>query len=274
MGKNSGIEWTDHTWNPWYGCHKVSQGCKNCYMYQEMAHYGRDPNVVVRSKTTFGEPLKWQRLADRLKKRMLVFTCSWSDFFIEEADGMRAAAWDIMRNCPDLTFQVLTKRPERIEANLPADWGEGYENVWLGVSAEDQVQADKRLPLLLNVPARVRFVSCEPLLGWTNIYASLLTGGLHWVIGGGESGPHARVMEVGWIRELRDECVEVGVPFFFKQWGQWAADYPQGVNMANREMTSVNGHTYYRVGRKLSGAMLDGREWRQMPAGWVVNSSS
>jgi protein gp37 len=166
MGKNSGIEWTDHTWNPWYGCHKVSQGCKNCYMFREQKQYGRDPNVVTRSKTTFHNPLSW-------KEPALVFTCSWSDFFIEEADPWREEVWDIIRKTPQLTYQILTKRPENIMDRLPKDWGNGWPNVWIGVSAEDQKNANKRIRVLTQIPAKIRFISYEPALSLIDLVRAM-----------------------------------------------------------------------------------------------------
>jgi protein gp37 len=214
MGKNSHIEWTQHTWNPWRGCHKVSPGCKFCYMFRDQKRYGRDPNTVVRSKTTFLDPLKWTELA-------LVFTCSWSDFFIEEADEWRDDAWAVIREAGNLTFQILTKRPENIEGRLPDNWGDGWDNVWLGVSAECQSCADVRIPILLSIPAKLRFVSVEPMLEQMSLRRWLPD--LDWVICGGESGPHqanpktARPMHMRWARELRDQCRYFGVPFFFKQ---------------------------------------------------------
>lgn len=229
MGDNSAISWTDSTWNPFMGCRKVSAGCKFCYMYRDMAKYGRDPLTVVRSKTKFDEPLKW---ADPRK----VFTCSWSDWFIEEADPWRDEAWDIIRRTPQHTYQILTKRPERILDHLPCDWGEGWPNVWLGVSVEDQAAADKRIPLLLAVPTRVRFLSCEPLLGALVLRTrddfsdyghgprrlgmsnnAAQSAGIHWVIVGGESGPTRREMDMAWARSIRDQCVSAGVPLWFKQ---------------------------------------------------------
>src|SRR6266498_5551388 len=123
MGETTGIAWTQRTWNPWHGCHKVSAGCKNCYMFREKRQYGQDPDVVVRSKTTFNAPLKW-------KDSALVFTCSWSDWFIEEADPWRDEAWDVIRRTPHLTYQILTKRIERASSCLPKDWP--LKNVWLG----------------------------------------------------------------------------------------------------------------------------------------------
>ena len=170
MGATTGISWADATWNCWQGCTKVSAGCAHCYMYREKTQYGQDPSIVVRSKpATFNAPLKW----DAGKR---VFVCSWSDFFHEAADAWRADAWSIIRQRTDLTFLILTKRIERAMACLP--WGAGladprtgprkaaaWPNVWLGCSIEDQATADARIPLLLQTPAHVHFVSCEPLLG-------------------------------------------------------------------------------------------------------------
>lgn len=159
MAETTAIEWTDATWNPWIGCQKVSQGCKHCYMFRDQQRYGNDPTQVRQtSPATFRSPLKW-------KDPKVIFTCSWSDFFIDEADAWRDSAWEIIRQTPHHTYQILTKRPERILTNLPLDWGDGYPNVWIGVTVEDQAAADKRIPLLLEVPAAVHFLSCEPLLG-------------------------------------------------------------------------------------------------------------
>ena len=210
MGNQTGIEWTERTWNPWMGCTKVSPGCAHCYMFRERERYGKDPSVVVRSKTTFTAPLRWKRGAGS----GLVFTCSWSDWFHEGADAWRDEAWAIIRATPHLTYQILTKRPERIVEHLPADWGDGWPNVWLGVSVENQRFAG-RASRLATIPATVRFISAEPLLGPVH----LPLDGIHWVIVGGESGSEARPMELHWARTIRDECAEAGVAFFLKQLG-------------------------------------------------------
>ena len=206
MSVTTAIEWTDATWNPWYGCHKVSPGCRGCYMYRDMAKYGRDPLAVTRSKTKFRDPLKW-------KEPRRVFTCSWSDFFHEQADEWRPEAWDIIRDTPHLTYQILTKRPENIAARIPADWGDGYPNVWLGVSAESQFYYDERVPTLMETPAALRFVSLEPLLGPIDLYGIPLG----WVIVGGESGPRYRPLDVSWIDSIAQGCSEWRVPLFVKQ---------------------------------------------------------
>lgn len=227
MGEISKIEWTDATWNPWHGCIKVSPGCKNCYMYRDKKRYGQDPYTVVRSKApTFSAPLKW-------KDPRMVFTCSWSDFFIEEADEWRAYAWEVIRQTPHHTYQILTKRPERILDNLPHDWP--LKNVWLGVSIESQEQI-KRAETLKQVLCYKRFLSLEPLLDrvdlcetfgmwWNSTMQCFESVGhaingsrsIDWVIVGGESGPGFRQINPDWARSIRDQCKAAGVPFFMKQ---------------------------------------------------------
>ena len=206
----SGIEWTNDTWNPWQGCLKVSPGCKYCYMYRDKKRYGQNPKAVVRSKApTFYAPLTKLR-------GPLVFTCSWSDFFIAEADSWRSDAWDVIRQTPHLTYQILTKRPERITDNLPFDWGNGWSNVWLGVSVENNEQR-WRMDILRNIPATIRFVSAEPLLEAVEL--DLESFG--WVISGGESGigDKWRPAEIEWFLNIRNQCIAANVPFFHKQHG-------------------------------------------------------
>lgn len=155
MGEESKIQWTENTWNPWHGCKKVSEGCKYCYMYRDKIKFGQDPMLVVRSKGKFNEPLKW-------KEPRIIFTCSWSDWFIDEADEWRDEAWAVIKATPQHTYQILTKRPERIKDHLPKDWGEGYPNVWLGVSIESDKVAYDRLWRLVEVPAAIKFISADP----------------------------------------------------------------------------------------------------------------
>lgn len=232
------IQWTDETWNPWQGCQQVSPGCDNCYMFRDKRRYGQDPETVVRSKPpTFRKPLKWNREARGAGVRRLVFTASWADFFSREADEWRDDAWAIVRECDSLIFQILTKRHGRIAKCLPDDWGDGYPNVWLGVSAENQEWADRRIPALLSVPAAVRFVSYEPALGdvdfrdylpvphtsdWCAAHGGPRRCGcglLDWLIVGGESGPGARPFDLAWARSTVAQCRRAGVPCFVKQLG-------------------------------------------------------
>ena len=213
MGKTS-ISWTDYSWNPWIGCRKVSLGCKNCFMFRDQKRYGNDPTEIRRSKTTFDYPLSL--MVHKETKGTLIFVCSWSDFFLEEADEWRDEAWDIIRRTPHLTYQILTKRPENILSRLPDDWGDGWENVWLGVSIENHKQS-KRGWRLTDIPSRVRFISIEPLLDWVFINGLLSFQDFHWVIVGGESGSNCRPMKLEWARLIQDACKQHGIAFFMKQ---------------------------------------------------------
>lgn len=182
--------------------------------------WGQNPEVVVRSKTTFRDPLKW-------KEPRVIFTCSMSDFFHKDADPWRDEAWEIIRNTPQHTYQILTKRPGRIARHLPADWGEGYPNVWLGASVEADAYTH-RIAHLLSVPAAIHFISAEPLLGPLNLldYVSLngkvfnragYTDALDWVIVGGESGPGYRNMETAWLSGVVDQCQRSDTKVWVKQ---------------------------------------------------------
>lgn len=231
MGKTTGIAWTDRTWNCWHGCIKISPGCKFCYMYRDKLRYGQDPEIVTRSKTTFNDPLKW--------KSGRVFTCSWSDFFIEQADGWREEAWDIIRRTPHLTYQILTKRPERILDCLPTDWAENFGHVWLGTSVENADYLG-RVDYLRQVVATVRFLSLEPLLG---DLGTVNLDGIHWVIVGGESGPKARPMSMDWAQSLLQQCRSARVPFFLKQTGaRPRSDFPLQVTGAGADPTEWPAH--------------------------------
>lgn len=259
MGETTGISWTDATWNPWIGCTKVSPACANCYMFRDAKRFGFDPREIRRSKTMFYAPLDPKKYPPGRK----VFVCSWSDFFHPGADQWRSEAWEVIRQRPDLIFQILTKRPERISECLPEGWDRGWPNVWLGVTAENQDLAEERVPKLLKVRAAVYFVSAEPLLGpltlkkWFRnakpVKGTLLgipltisvkewaalsgSPGLDLVIAGGESGPNARPSHPDWFRQLRDECQASGIAFHFKQHGEWVAvwdrdkDDPEGRNL-------------------------------------------
>ena len=215
MGEHSHIGWTNGSWNPWYGCTKISPGCKFCYMYREMERYGRDPFTVQRSKTTFNAPLKW-------KEQRMVFTCSWSDFFIEAADAWRDEAWEIIRRTPH-TYQILTKRPELIADRLPSFWDEIKHRAWVGVSVENS-DYTHRIGALLNNPIEVPFASLEPLLGPIEIRLWLQDfinpdSFLKWVIVGGESGAAnlRRECDPHWICRIVDQCREANTAVFVKQ---------------------------------------------------------
>jgi protein gp37 len=283
------IEWTatkniDGTitkgkvWNPVTGCTKVSQGCKNCYAEVLAKRFWGERKFtdVQCHPERLEQPLHW-------RKPSRVFVNSMSDLFHPDVpDEFIYSVWNIISQSPQHTYQILTKRPERMFRRLS---NLGFrENVWIGVSVEDQATADDRIPLLLQTPAAVRFVSCEPLLGpvdlseWlfpdeTHPSHGILTGDpqLDWVIVGGESGPHARPMHPDWARSLRDQCQAAGVPFFFKQWGQWLpnvygdASIPEGVNFEAKHHLFDDGLAVAKVGKKAAGRLLDGREWNEFP---------
>lgn len=201
------ISWTDYTWNPWRGCRKVSAGCTNCYMFRDQKRYGKDPLEIVRAAPpTFNKPLS-------IKEPSKIFTCSWSDFFIEEADEWRDEAWEIIKSTPQHTYQILTKRPERIDPSF-----EFPDNVWLGVTVEGQ-KTESRLPILSGCKAKVKFISYEPALEIMDFSAAFRYSKIDWVIAGGESGPGYRPADPDWFIWVQEQCKRYGIPFWFKQHG-------------------------------------------------------
>ena len=242
MAEVSRIEWT--TFNPWWGCAHVSAGCAHCYAEALARRYGRDVWGATGTRRLFGEaqwagPLAWNRKAESQGRRLRVFCASMADVF-EDHPALRAERdklWDLIGKTPTLDWQLLTKRPENVTAMVP--WAASWPvKVWLGVSVENQKWAGRRIPPLLEIPAAVRFLSCEPLLGPLDPSAWLAPVSLPWIIVGGEAGPRARPMDLARVRSLRDQCLRAKVAFFFKQWGGRTA--------------------------KARGRMLDGRTWDEM----------
>lgn len=274
MGASSAISWTDATWNPATGCRKISPGCKFCYMFREKRRYGQDPEVIARtSPATFDAPLKRDRTgAYKWADGTDVFTASWSDVFLEELDGFRDDLWRVIRERPGLRFFVLTKRADRVAANLPPDWGDGYPNVILGVSVESGAYMD-RVRDVLAVPAVGRMISAEPLLGTLRVDgAGSLLRRLDWIVSGGESGPGARPSHPAWFRELRDLALDAGVPFHHKQWGEWAPGFHFPDHIPASESTGdmwaaeiPEDRRMWRVGRDIAGRLLDGVEHNDRP---------
>ena len=359
MADGTGIEWTDATWNPTAGCDYVSPGCKNCYAAKlagRLARMGQAKyagttrrvtaggrgldvwnGVLNTSPETLEKPLRW-------KTGRRIFVNSMSDLFHAEVPfEFIDRVFAVMALTPQHTYQVLTKRPERmrdyilgvgqssrdpasaVRGAALAEWVRGalggsavqrlieasdagwwewrhMPNVWLGTSVEDQKRADERIPHLLRTPAAIRFLSCEPLLGPVSLHAWMghwigtdfvdapptRVGGreiqnrirvpkLHWIIVGGESGPGARPMHPDWARSLRDQCQAAGVPFHFKQAGEWAwssdelnfsegEEWARSLGCAGEQIQQhVSGHTAARVGKKRAGRLLDGRTWDEMP---------
>jgi protein gp37 len=330
MAATTSIEWTDRTWNPVVGCSLVSPGCTNCYamrMAGRIEAMGTAPHyagltrpskagpvwtgeVRAAPEHVMMQPLRWRKPAR-------IFVNSMSDLFHEGVpDAVIDRVFAVMALCPQHTFQVLTKRPARMQAYMSARDERGRHNamiyaacmaatgawdtpaldlrpwplanVWLGVSVEDQARADERIPILLDTPAAVRWISAEPLLGrldvrpymqnplWNDL-PSWKQPELNWVVAGGESGPDARPIHPDWARSLRDQCAAAGVPFLFKQWGEWApyftADLHEGIRFAGegkdkRVHVSFEGGSYgnphlpgdftmYRLGKRRSGRLLD-----------------
>lgn len=218
--ENSAIAWTDNTFNPWMGCEKVSQGCKNCYAATFTKNRMGKPELwngtrQVTSKLNWNKPWTWNRKAEKSGIRSRVFCGSLCDVFEDHStvNKVRPTLWDLIRDTTFLDWQLLTKRPERILSSLPEDWGEGYPNVWLGTSIED-MEVVHRADTLREVPVAVRFISYEPAIGPLD---DLDLEGIHWVIYGGESGPGHREHNPDWARSMRDKCLAGKVAFFFKQ---------------------------------------------------------
>ena len=237
MAQNSSIEWTSHTFNPWWGCTKISDGCKFCYAEAIANRYGQNVWGPTAQRRTFGdkhwsEPLKWNEDARRSGTRARVFCASMADVFDERApDEERQKLWELIRCTPFLNWQILTKRPQLIVDFLPDDWNDGYDNVWMGTSVADE-RVVHRIEELVSVPAVVHCLSLEPLLGPLE---NLPLGDIEWVIVGGESGPKSRPMRQEWVEDIRLQCFNNQVPFFFKQWGGFRK---------KENGRSLNGQTY------------------------------
>jgi protein gp37 len=360
MSKNSKIEWTDHTFNPWIGCTKVSPGCANCYAAAQDKFRKWTPQGWGKGKPRKGtsdaywkQPLKWNRLnahclhcgtfgemwkhclqcghylndaEDTPEHRPRVFSASLADWLDDEVPIEYLADFlKLVFETPNLDWLLLTKRPENfpkralaaglylmgyrdgqtgskptVPAMLPEEqmetflgWAQGEvapANVWIGTTVENQEMADKRIPELLKIPAKVRFLSCEPLLGpvalkpeWVELELQTqhtCFPRVNWVICGGESGSGARPMHPDWARSLRDQCQAAGVPFFFKQWGEWSTtgehvgsalihndgkvSHPK-YEVARIENPRGGRMIMFRVGKKAAGRLLEGREWSEFP---------
>lgn len=268
MAKNSKIEWTNHTFNPWWGCVKVSPACKHCYAESWSKRVGQKvwgPKSERRffADKHWGEPKKWNAIAANNGERVRVFCASMADVFEDrrDLDVWREKLWELIEETPALDWLLLTKRPENIKRLAP--WSEHWpSNVWLGTTVEDQKRAVERLPILTSIPAAVRFISAEPLLGPLVLKEWLPE--LDWVITGGESGPKARPSSPSWFVDLMNQCMAFDVAFHFKQWGDWAPG--QGLSLAKlREQKAADGTIMIRVGKKVAGRILEGVVWDGLP---------
>ncbi|MDS0850078.1 phage Gp37/Gp68 family protein [Burkholderia cenocepacia] len=322
MSENSKIEWCDHTFNPWEGCQKVGSGCDHCYAESRNARFAGGTAVnwgpgAPRRRTSpanWRKPLAWEAAHAKFfaahGRRQRVFCASLADVFDNAVHPMwRADLFELIKRTPNLDWLLLTKRignaQEMIQASveclMDADRDWPWPNVWLGATIVNQAEADRDIPKLLAMPARVRFLSMEPLLGpvdltsipWGGLRVSALQGwsspehGLHWVIVGGESGAEARPMHPEWARDLREQCAAAGVPFLFKQWGEWAPGENCGGPPTRTErvadwfgdewsfgtmtpsehdgLSYDDEPTVYRIGKKTAGRHLDGRTHDEFP---------
>lgn len=251
MAEQTGIEWCDHTFNPWWGCVRVSPACQHCYAETFAKRTGNAVWGVDAPRRFFGtkhwqEPHKWNAAAKRAGVRRKVFCASMADVFEDRPDLVdpRADLFVTISETPDLDWLLLTKRPENIARLMPPYFGgRVWPNVWLGTTAENQEYADARIPYLLESPAVIRFVSYEPALGPVDFSRFLhgypFTATLNWIIAGGESGYGFRPPDPQWFVAARDAAVAGGAAFYFKQWGG--------------------------IRPKSNGALLDGVEWKQFP---------
>lgn len=267
MAEDSKIEWTDHTFNPWTGCTKVSPGCDHCYAESWAKRSGHvlwgNHDRKHTTQAYWRSPLAWEDRARRFfhehGRRQRVFCASLADVFDNQApQSWRDELFALVRKTPSLDWLMLTKRPQNIRKMLPIDWGAGYDNVWLGTTAEDQARYDQRWPHLAAAPAAVRFISYEPAIGPLRLAASGMQP--DWLICGGESGGKARDMSPGWARSITEDCTALGVAFFFKQWGR-----PSN-NPLVREHGMAPAEAKVRDEHGKGGGLLDGRLYRAFPA--------
>ena len=302
MADRSLIEFTDATWNPVSGCTKVSSGCKHCYAerqwrrfssMKDTVYYQRPFTDVRCHEEKLQLPLHW-------RKPRRIFVNAMADLFHPDVpDGFIDQVFAVMARCPQHTFQILTKRPERMRAYLTVR-DTCLLNLWLGVSVEDQQAADERIPSLLYTPAVIRWISVEPMLGLINLCRTTdgmpwigsafadgrkFDGLLDWVVAGGETGPQARPIHPQWIRALRDQCLAARVPFLFKQYGEWIpaalADEVKvetlarrfaWLNLEGRLHDGTDGVDIFgsdeqvcRVGKRHAGRRLDGLVYDDYP---------
>lgn len=208
------------SWNPWHGCHKYSEGCMHCYVYRSDARYGKDSRIVTRLKD-FDLPIRKNRQGMyKLAAGEIVYTCFTSDFFVEGADAWREEAWQMIKTRSDLHFFMITKRIDRVMQQVPEDWGDGYPNVTICCTMENQKRVDERMPYYKAAKIAHKQLICEPLLEAIDV-AAYLDETIEQVTCGGESGLNARLCDYDWVLHLREQCIAKQVPFFFKQTGAY-----------------------------------------------------
>ncbi len=305
MAKESKISWTHGTFNPWWGCTKVSPACDACYAERDSARFapglwGKDAPRRFFGDKHWDEPLRWNAAAQKSGQQFRVFCASMADVFEDrrDLDAPRERLWDLIERTPALTWLVLTKRANLMTKLAPSRWAASWpRNVWAMTTVEDQKRASQRIPHLLEVPAIVRGLSVEPMVGPVTVAQYLqgtLIPGINWVIAGGESGPTSRPTHPKWLRTLRDECGRMKVAYHIKQWGEWA---PRGrlhdgdmlpvdnertiifnedgntrgraagslTNLLSEFSDGSHCEVMERIGKKAAGRTLDGVIWDQYP---------
>ena len=206
-------------WNAWHGCHKISAGCQNCYMFRRDAKYGKDSTVVTKTANFRLPVMKKKDGSFKLQTNDYVYTCMTSDFFVEEADDWRSSAWEMIKLRSDLKFFIITKRRDRFDKCKPYDWKDGYDNVTICSTCENQEMADYRLPIMIELPIKHMEIIHEPMLEAIDINKYLESGKIEQVTCGGESGDNARELNYDWVLSIREQCKKWEVPFYFKQTG-------------------------------------------------------
>jgi protein gp37 len=281
MGEKTAIQWCDHTFSPWWGCTEVSPGCVECYAkrWAKRAHVDWGAKAIRRQfgDNHWHEPERWNRKAQSMNTRHRVFCGSMCDVFEVNhyLDQDRERLFELIESTAYLDWLLLTKRIEDATKLVPDRWRLLWpQNIWAGCTVES-AEYLPRIGYLLSVPTHNHFVSVEPMLGPMPTLGEYLDG-ISWVIGGGESGPKARPMHPDWARSVRDQCQTAGVPFFFKQWGEWiesvAAEgepqkYPTTEQWVGKDSQSgvTPGVWMRRIGKRAAGRMLDGRTWDEFP---------
>ena len=281
MGKNTSIAWCDHTFNPWWGCTKVSQACTNCYAERDSKRYGFKIWGDNAERRFFGDdhwkhPLDWNRWASTNGRRARVFCASMADIFEDRPDliGPRGRVFDTIKRTRNLIWLLLTKRLDEAAKFIPALWWDEWpDNVMLGCTVENNATAEERIPKLLRLetlitrPART-FLSCEPLFEELDLEKFQDFKRIGWIICGGESGPGSRPMHPNHPRQLLLKAAQFGIPFFFKQWGDsvTVSQAPSHILLLQDDKLGP----YYRVGKKNAGALIDGKPYKEFPT-WHRN---
>ena len=248
-------------WNPWHGCIKCSEGCQNCYVYYLDRMRGKNGSDIYKTKTDFRYPLSKDRAGRyKIQSGEMISVCMTSDFFLEEADEWRSEAWDMMHVRSDVIFLLLTKRIDRVHDCLPANWGDGWDNVFLTVTCENQARADERIPVLLDLPFKHKGLHCAPLLGPIRLGSYLDSGQIEQVACGGENYGGSRPCDFDWVKSLREECVSRDITFCFMETGTVFIKDGKKYRISSKQVQNLqaykSGMTY--KGKEMHFNLVDG----------------